>query len=113
QRCVVHEREVRVVPSGLADPSARSGALLEDEAGWAGEDGPLVPAGTDCAVVGEDSAPADERLEVPEPEIHRAALLVEDLAEVGECLRGGEPSARALDSATRELASTPVPAGAS
>lgn len=113
QRCVVHEQEVRVVPAGLADPSAASGALLEDEAGWTGEAGPLVLAGTDCTIVGEDSAPADERLEVAGPEIHRAALLVEDLAEVDECLRQAGPSSRALDSAARELAATPVPSDAS
>lgn len=113
QRCVVHEVEVRVVPQDLADPAARSGALLEDEAGWVQEAGPLVLAGTDCTIVGEASAPADEQLEVMTPEVHRAALLVDDLDGVEGCLDPDAPSSRALDSASRELASTPVPADAS
>lgn len=113
QRCTVHEVEVRAVPLDLADPSARTGALLEQEAGWEQESGPLVLAGTDCTIVGEDSVPADDQLEVMIPEVHVAALLVDDLDEVEGCLDPDAPSLRALDSDSRELASTPVPADAS
>lgn len=111
QRCEVHEVEVRVVPSDLADPETRSGALLE-EAGWEPEHGPLALTGTECAIVGEDSVPADEHLDVMTPETHLAALLVDDLTEVEDCLSMDVPTSRSLDASSRELASTPVPADA-